>query len=578
MNTLETALFYHEVLGLNVIPLIVKPNTDPTKTKTKKQPLVDWIPYQDKKVTREEIEQWWGKQYPNAGIAAVVGSISGGVVVIDCDSPQTIVNMEAVIPDDKFIPIAETATGGRHYYFTSEEKMQKCVGFLPQMDFQAEYSLIVMPPTPGINGSSYNWVAKPENPQDFPSINIIDNKLNNTIYRACMENCKENGLHNLQGLTRLTSSNIFEYGVRDDNLYHIAHNLLKSGNTEEYVKQVLRAIVMSWGETDEKWISDKVKSSLKRQDRSYSELKRQIEGWVYLQIGYYSITECLQDLQILTKEGKDAAYVIFNRMLGTVIEKYGEKRGIYRTINKEVRKTKFIKDKIVDFPIILPFDLNTYCKLYPKSIMVVAGSKGSGKTALALKIALDNQARLPVVYLHSEGGDEEFSDRMQNNGIYDENQIQFEPIPCSVNFHDNITDEKKIFIIDYLEVHNNFYEVAIPIKKIHDKLKDGLAIIFIQKKAGALYGRGDEFSQEASRLYLSMDFLPEEQCTKVTIVNAKAPKGDENLSGRFHKIKITKKGTKISPLSEEWRNVWKKPSFEKAPDKPKGKYEHWNDK
>jgi hypothetical protein len=282
----------------------------------------------------------------------------------------------------------------------------------------------------------------------------------------------------------------------------------------------------------------------------------------------YRLLDCYSDLGLKTNEERNACRVAFKRMVEKgKLEPIGNRTGTYRYLDRLVERTKFIKEKIEDFPVKMPFDLNILCRLYPKSVWVIAGSKGAGKTALALKIAMDNQDHIPVRYMHSEGGDEEFSDRMQNWGITHESQIRFEPIKCSRNFHDFITDEKKIFICDYLEVHKDFYEVAIPLKKIHDKLKDGIAVVCLQKKKGSLYARGDEFTQEVCRLYLSMEFIPQEAHTLITIANAKAPKlknefGDEeDLTMYTRKIKITRKGTQLTPLDVKWE----KPKFQKKP-------------
>ena len=561
-NLYDTAKWYNEVLGLNVIPLSIVWNKE--RAKQEKKPLVPWLPYKEQRVDPEDIKKWWTKEHPNAGIASVVGSISG-LVVVDCDSQEAINEFESILPDSVLVPCVETLRGGRHYYFACNEVMQKKVGFLPHMDFQAEGSLIVLPPTRSINGTQYTWLAKPENRQDFPSIDIIKDSY---IYSACKEPVR----YSLQNLTPLTTANIWDDGVRDDNLWHVAYSLAKTNNRDEYINQVLTAIVWSWGERDEAWIKAKVRSAMDRQDRKMRNLKKEIEEYISLQPDYISLTDCLQTLQLHTREEKNHAYVIFNRLIGILIEKHGGRRGEYRKINKTVEKTKFIQEKIKEFPVKLPFGLNEEVKLYPKSVVVVAGSKGSGKTALALKIAKDNQDIMPVVYMHSEGGDEEFSDRMQNWGITDASEIRFDAIKCSKDFHDLVTDEKKIFIIDFLEVHKEFFEIAIPLKKIHDKLVNGIAIVCIQKKAGALYGRGDEFSQEVSRLYLSMEYLKDEQQTKITIVNAKAPKNDENLTGWWRKVKITRKGTQLTPQGTKWD----KPIFE-SDEKPKSKYRHWQD-
>jgi len=54
----------------------------------------------------------------------------------------------------------------------------------------------------------------------------------------------------------------------------------------------------------------------------------------------------------------------------------------------------------------------------------------------------------------------------------------------SENF-DDVIDPNGINIIDYLEVLDDFWKVGQQIKAIHDKLKNGIAVIAIQKNKGA---------------------------------------------------------------------------------------------
>jgi len=560
---LQEAIRYRKEKDLSIIPL----------NPYAKKPFFGIKEFQERKASEKEIIRWWA-EFPTAMIGIMTGKING-LFVLDLDPNHNSEQISEYLPDSLITPTSTTPRGGSHLYFEApkDETITIGSGLFPNIDFRCNGGFIAAPPSRNKYGKSYRWNSNLsffEVPlQSLPDklYKYIINK-KSTLY---IEGCKEDVSKSLQNPTFLTSPYIWENGVRDHNLYHVALSLAKTNNDKDYIKQVLRAIIASWGEQDEEWIKDKVESALKRENAKKRNLKQEIEAWISLQDTYIYLTDTLQNLQVLTKEEKNNAYVIFNRLVKEgKIEKWGAGRGCYRIIDQEIKRTRFIKEKIEDFPIILPFNLNDLCKLYPKSVIILAGSKGSGKTALALKIALDNQNMIPVRYMHSEGGDEEFSERMQNWGIQDESQIRFEPIKCSRNFHDYVTDEKKIFIVDYLEVHQNFYEVAIPIKKIHDKLEKGIAIICLQKKAGYLLGRGDEFSQEVARLYLSMDYLKEELCTKITIVNAKAPKGDENLTGWFRKVKITRKGTRLTPLE----TVWYKPFAEEKPKYGK----NWQDK
>ena len=265
--------------------------------------------------------------------------------------------------------------------------------------------------------------------------------------------------------------------------------------------------------------------------------------------GIMTIADFYNDLKLNEKEEKASCRVAINRLVARgILEKSDTgKTGTYRKINSGLQKTEFITGNRGHFPIKLPLNLNSLCYLHPKSIVIVAGSKGAGKTAILLKLATDNQNSIPVVYLNSDMGDEEYTDRMVKMGFTCPEDIKFTTYNRSRNFQDVITPEKKIFIIDFLEIHENFFEIGKPIKAIWEKLRDGIAVIAIQMKTGATMARGGDFTKEKSRLYLSLDYNNSRACTRITIVDAKAPKFREGIRGWFRDVKIVG-GSRFSPL------------------------------
>jgi KaiC/GvpD/RAD55 family RecA-like ATPase len=217
---------------------------------------------------------------------------------------------------------------------------------------------------------------------------------------------------------------------------------------------------------------------------------------------------------------------------------------------------QFIEAPVDEFNVKLSFGINDVCKIFPKNIIIVAGTKSSGKTALLMKWALDNQDRYPVVYLNSEMGDEEYSERLKSFGIKQASDIKMSSYNCHKNFHDFISDEQKIFIIDFMEVHDDFAQIASYIRKVHEKLRQGICIIAVQKKVGAAFGRGAEFSMEKSRLYINLDFLQDESCTKLTLTDVKTPRynlGYDHPRGKYKRIKILG-GSKMTSLDADWRS------------------------
>ena len=548
MNMIDTALKYLE-MGYPVIP------------QKDKRPLVPWTEFQERFPTEEEVRRWW-TEYPDAGISAIVGSISKRIVV-DCDSPEAIERFEAQIPDSAIVPTVETPRGGRHYHFQSDVPYKKCVGIEEKTDLQAEGSVIVLPPSKGPNGKSYQWLIAPESPQDFPSIEIIKNNHSSSLYNKLSfftSNARARVATNMPDeknllQTNYTYYNILQKGTRDNDLFKIGMALADGHLPQWMIAQVIEKLALSatppFPQSETKAKIESILGRVRARERNLAE---EVREWCLLQNGYYFTKEILHELQITTKQEKKYLTVIMVRLQEErIIEKYGEMRGCYRTIEKHGKnEMEFIEGEIQLFDIVLPFGLNKICHIYPKNIIIVAGSKSAGKTAVLMNIAMSNQNKHEVVYFNSEMGPEEWSSRLRNMGVQKKEDIKLKAYGLHKNFHDMMDAGKKIFLVDYLEIHDNFYEIAKYIRQIHEAIQDGVCIIAVQKKRGEMLARGGDFSMEKSRLYLNLDFLEDQRCSRLTIVDAKSPKVPASLQGWSKRVKIIN-GAKMEALDSEWQ-------------------------
>jgi len=281
--------------------------------------------------------------------------------------------------------------------------------------------------------------------------------------------------------------------------------------------------------------------------------------------GSISLADFYTDLKLDTKEEKAACRMSLNRLSsrGKIEKIEAGKTGTYRLIKKDVEKTQFVKGAKEGrlFPIKLPFELNDLCQIHPKSIIILAGSKSAGKTATLLNIAIMNQNQHDIDYFNSDMGDEEFTDRMIDMGCVCPEDVKFNVFHRSSNFQDLITQEKKIFIIDFMEVHDEFWKVAQPIKQIWDKLRDGVAVIALQMKQGAKLARGGDFTLEKARLYLAMNYQEDQKCTRIKIEEAKTPTPahkENGVRGWWCDVKI------INGASFRFVNKWNGYEIEKA--------------
>jgi hypothetical protein len=140
----------------------------------------------------------------------------------------------------------------------------------------------------------------------------------------------------------------------------------------------------------------------------------------------------------------------------------------------------------------------------PKNVIVVAGSPNAGKTAFLLNVVKMNMGgKMPIHYFSSEMGSMELKGRLQKFNIPLE-KWRFNAKERSTNF-DDVIQPDDMNIIDFLEISDEFWKVGGDIKRIFDKLKNGIAIIALQKHPKATMARGGVGTLEKPRLYITMD-------------------------------------------------------------------------
>jgi hypothetical protein len=328
-------------------------------------------------------------------------------------------------------------------------------------------------------------------------------------------------------------------GTRPQDITDVIYKLSRVDGYEATREQVDSLVMSHW----EGALLNDVKRSITDEVREY----------VFCTTGVFTTDDIRKALNIKTKAEYKNMNVSLNRLCGQeVIERVNGKNGQFRLMDKsEDEQTVFMDREPDEFKLWLPLQLNTLVKIYPKNIIIIAGSKSAGKTAFLLNIAMANQVDHEVVYFNSEMGDEEWTNRLRSFGIKSADQIKMKTPKRSANFHERIDGSKKIYIIDFLEIHENFYEVAKPIRLIHEKLRDGICIIAIQKDAKAELSRGGAFSAEKARLYLTLDYVKERLATKCTIYDAKVPRLPDGVKGMFRHVKIVG-GWKLQ-VQEDWR-------------------------
>ena len=104
-------------LLLAAIEYIKKWNFSVIPIRKNKKPFISWTEFQTRRASVDEIREWW-ERWPYANIGIVCGRISN-ICVVDVDSYKQNGGraIENFIPETLIMPIATTASGGKHFYF-----------------------------------------------------------------------------------------------------------------------------------------------------------------------------------------------------------------------------------------------------------------------------------------------------------------------------------------------------------------------------------------------------------------------------------------------------------------------------
>jgi len=270
---------------------------------------------------------------------------------------------------------------------------------------------------------------------------------------------------------------------------------------------------------------------------------QEVKDWVAVTTGYFTVTSCYFELQAVTKQEKGAIRIALMRLKGErMLEPHSIKNGIYRKIERECEIMNWQDAPTIEIPLKFPLGIEEYVKIYPKSLIVVAGKSDAGKSGFLLEFARLNMDRHEIHLFINEAGDSELAVRL---GLF--RDMKKEDWKCTFwEREDGFADVIKpnaVNIIDYLDVTEGFAEVGTPLKEIHNKLNKGIALVAIQKnpkmynfKTGKYIdvdlGIGGAKSIGKSRLYLSIDD------GIIKIVKAKNRRGKESPNGMTRTFNI----------------------------------------
>lgn len=524
------ALMYRNKYNFSVIPMGLD-----------KRPLIRWKKYQKTLPTENELRIWW-RNWPEANIGIITGKLSG-IAVIDVDAEEGKQAISKYIPDSCEFPVCETPRGGQHFYFRYPENvnLRNNCRAVPGCDLRAEGGYVIAPSSKGENGKRYQWhpsldISKVEMPPLPPAyikyINI------NSIIRGCNNSATE----------------MFVPGRRDNDLFHTANCLKKGGMSALEAQQVLTILARSCilpGEKDnpEKLARQKVESAMRRAERKDVNISEEVTKWVAVTSGYFSVTDCYTQLHLVTKQQKTATRVALHRLLEKgILERHSQRNGVYRRIEIECEEIDWRNAPTEDLDLNWPLGLSALVRIYPGNIIVVAGVQNCGKTTFLLNFIKRNMHNNQIHYFNSEMGATELRLRLQKFEDVSLDDWKMKVWERSGNFADVIKPDA-VNVIDFLEIHEDFWKVGGMLKDIHNRLRKGIAVVALQKSKEKEVGRGGDMGLEKPRLYLAMD------SGIIKIVKCKNWQGKQNPNGLSRTFKLVQGWKFIEDPQWEKRTV-----------------------
>ncbi|MFC2040430.1 bifunctional DNA primase/polymerase [Chloroflexota bacterium] len=502
------------------------------------------------------VREFWRK-WPNANI----GLVTDDLFVLDFDAKSG--GLESKIKlETEYEPLPQTKThrtggGGLHLIYRNPNgtPIRNTVKFggYPGIDLRADGGYIVAPPSLHESGAKYeviddaeiapvpNWLidlatkklvkaeATPE------SLTIPEGQRNHTLtsqagtmrWRGMPQEAIEAAL--LEVNIRQCQPSLPESEVRT-----IAQSISRyppNGNTHVYIRtqQGETKTNRNKNATDIATVESKANGETQQQP-----LSKRIENWVASTVGWFDTPEMDRDLGLYSTADRNNRREIMLRLIDKgIIERHQKINKQFRYINTRETCLNFkAANNAGVLPLQWPLGIERHVNLFPGNIAVIAGSPNAGKTALMLYVIYLNQNNFPVFYFCSEMGAVELRDRLDKFPGMDVEDWHFEAIERVSDFADVIRPDC-VNIIDYLEMTTELYAVNTHLTAISHKLGSGIAIVAIQKKKGASYGRGQEFSLEKPKLYLSIDM------GKLQIVKGKSwAKKNANPNGLTITFKI----------------------------------------
>lgn len=208
--------------------------------------------------------------------------------------------------------------------------------------------------------------------------------------------------------------------------------------------------------------------------------KQVIEDFIYQTNGIFNVRDLWNEKGIMSQEGKATLRTILNRLKNDGVIAPLKKDGEWRLVDKVVEKIDWQSaDPRNEVKLKFPFELENFVKIYPHSIILLAGDKGVGKTSFVNNFIVKNMSNFKIdLFCNQETSAEQLHERFQH--LHIPNPSPFDVYERYENYADVIIPGH-LSIIDYLVVEGEFFYAGREISEIMKKIGNGIGFIVMQK-------------------------------------------------------------------------------------------------
>lgn len=249
--------------------------------------------------------------------------------------------------------------------------------------------------------------------------------------------------------------------------------------------------------------------------------------------------------------------VLYNIIYINKIPLLKQRGNLYSLIEKDLDVIQWWQNPqdIPEFELLYPFgeeDNSSFgfeesIKIIPGDLLVLAGETNRGKTSFLLNLLVNNCEKYPITYFSSEFNEYKFRERIQrfpHDKIFDGDKPRFELISRTRNFDDAIAERPdNLCIIDWIKLEDDLFKMGAVLGHIKDNLKNGIAVVALQKRTYKDVGEGGEGTLDFTDAYFVMSF------ERLHVIRVKTPK-NITIEGKTFGFKLVEAGTRFHNIRE----------------------------